>query len=168
MVALDELVTDVVASGADGGLPELRRHAEPDGTVTILFTDIEGSSTMMERLGDLRWMEVLNDHIQKGLAVYNEAHPRESLHVRMGLHVGDAFGDAGDFYGRSVALAARISDLARGGPILASRLMKELTESAGAIRFENGREVELRGLAGKHGVFEMERREGEALSVLPA
>jgi class 3 adenylate cyclase len=40
----------------------LRRHAAPDGTVTILFTDIEGSTAMTERLGDRRWVELLRAH----------------------------------------------------------------------------------------------------------
>ncbi len=32
--------------------PDLAARAAPDGTLTILFSDIEGSSTMTERLGD--------------------------------------------------------------------------------------------------------------------
>ena len=38
------------------------RHAAPDGTVTILFSDIENSTLMTERLGDERWIEVLRAH----------------------------------------------------------------------------------------------------------
>jgi class 3 adenylate cyclase len=34
----------------------------PEGTVTLLITDIEGSTTMTEELGDIRWMRVLNKH----------------------------------------------------------------------------------------------------------
>ena len=34
----------------------------PEGTVTLLVTDIEGSTTMTEELGDIRWMRVLNKH----------------------------------------------------------------------------------------------------------
>ena len=36
--------------------------AAPDGTVTILFSDIEGSTAMTERLGDRHWLEVLREH----------------------------------------------------------------------------------------------------------
>jgi Regulator of chromosome condensation (RCC1) repeat len=32
--------------------PDLRTHAAPDGTVTIMFSDIEGSTAMADRLGD--------------------------------------------------------------------------------------------------------------------
>src|SRR5689334_22770396 len=36
--------------------------ALPTGTVTFLFTDIEGSTTLFQRLGDRRYAEVLADH----------------------------------------------------------------------------------------------------------
>ena len=34
----------------------------PTGTVTFLFTDIEGSTTLLQRLGDRRYVEVLAEH----------------------------------------------------------------------------------------------------------
>jgi predicted ATPase/class 3 adenylate cyclase len=34
----------------------------PAGTVTFLFTDIEGSTTLLQRLGDRRYAEVLEEH----------------------------------------------------------------------------------------------------------
>ncbi|MGH2780211.1 MAG: adenylate/guanylate cyclase domain-containing protein [Thermoleophilaceae bacterium] len=40
----------------------MRRASAPDGTVTLLFSDIENSSRLTERLGDQRWLEVLNAH----------------------------------------------------------------------------------------------------------
>jgi predicted ATPase/class 3 adenylate cyclase len=36
----------------------------PTGTVTFLFTDIEGSTTLLQRLGDRRYAEVLAEHQQ--------------------------------------------------------------------------------------------------------
>jgi class 3 adenylate cyclase len=38
----------------------LRPAAAPDGTVTILFSDIEASTLLNERLGDVRWLELLS------------------------------------------------------------------------------------------------------------
>jgi class 3 adenylate cyclase len=73
--------------------------------------------------------------------------------VRIGLHTGEAIRDKADFYGKNVVLAARITDQARGGEILASSVVKRLTESAGDIRFDNGREVELDGVAGTQTVY---------------
>jgi class 3 adenylate cyclase len=42
--------------------PDLRTVAAPDGTVTILFTDIQDSTALNERLGDGGWMRVLRAH----------------------------------------------------------------------------------------------------------
>ena len=42
--------------------PDLSRHTAPDGTVTILFSDIEGCTAMTHRLGDLAMHQVLEDH----------------------------------------------------------------------------------------------------------
>ena len=53
---------DAVAASVYVDKPDLRQHAAPDGTVTILFSDIEGSTAMTERLGDRRWMELLREH----------------------------------------------------------------------------------------------------------
>ena len=39
-----------------------RRHRLPQGTVTVLVTDIEGSTELAERLGDLRFRQVLVTH----------------------------------------------------------------------------------------------------------
>jgi adenylate cyclase len=54
-----------------------------------------------------------------------------------------------------VVVAARITDEARGGEILASAVVKQLTESAGDIGFEDARDVELAGLAGSHAVYKV-------------
>jgi len=44
--------------------PDLRAHAAPDGTVTFMFTDIEGFTPVTERLGDQHAHEVLLAHNQ--------------------------------------------------------------------------------------------------------
>src|SRR3990170_4627924 len=53
---------DAVAASVYADKPDLRQHAAPDGTVTIMFSDIEGSTAMNERLGDQRWLELLREH----------------------------------------------------------------------------------------------------------
>ena len=53
---------DAVASEVEEERPDLSGHTAPDGTVTILFSDIEGSTEINERLGDQRWLEVLREH----------------------------------------------------------------------------------------------------------
>jgi DNA-binding NarL/FixJ family response regulator/class 3 adenylate cyclase len=76
------------------------------------------------------------------------------LRVRMGMHTGEPAVREDDLHGRTVIKAARIADLAHGGEVLVSGIVREL---AGAdedfeeeIWFEDGREVELRGLRGRH------------------
>jgi class 3 adenylate cyclase len=71
----------------------------------------------------------------------------------MGLHTGEALRDADDFHGRDVVLAARIADQASGGEILVSALLKELLSGRGDIRFDDGREAELKGLAGRQRMY---------------
>ncbi len=76
---------DAVASTVYTEKPDLRQHASPDGTVTILFSDIEGSTAKTEELGDQRWMEVLREH---------NAIVREQLAAHDGFEVkseGDGF-----------------------------------------------------------------------------
>ncbi|HVE76166.1 MAG TPA: protein kinase [Actinomycetota bacterium] len=52
----------VIASEVAKEQPSLAEHASPDGTVTILFTDIESSTELNERLGDQVWLEILAAH----------------------------------------------------------------------------------------------------------
>ncbi len=42
--------------------PDLHRVTGEDGTVTLMFTDIEGSTALNERLGDAGWIELLTEH----------------------------------------------------------------------------------------------------------
>jgi class 3 adenylate cyclase len=53
---------DRILSWAEVERPDLRRASAPDGTITLLFSDIENSSRLTERLGDQRWLEILNAH----------------------------------------------------------------------------------------------------------
>jgi class 3 adenylate cyclase len=182
---------DAVVSLVERERPDLRPHAAPDGTVTILFTDIEGSTEMTERLGDRRWLEVLHAHnaivrrelarwggfevkaqgdgfmvafasarraldcavaIQRACRAWADRHPETPIRVRMGLHTGEAIKEAEDFFGRAVIQAARITAEAAGGEILASSLVRQLTEGAGEIAFGAPREVQLKGFTGTNQV----------------
>jgi class 3 adenylate cyclase len=85
----------------------------------------------------------------------------------MGLHAGEVIAEEGDFFGKNVILAARIAGKANGGEILVSSSLKEATsgageESAAELTFDEGRELELKGLAGTHRVFRAEWEERAA------
>ena len=76
------------------------------------------------------------------------------LRVRMGLHTGEPAVTEDDLQGRTVVKAARIAALATGGEVLVSGIVRELAQADedldDEIWFDEGREVELRGLRGKH------------------
>lgn len=192
-VAVGDLSTSLyaVAVAAERERPDLRRHAAADGTMTILFSDIEGFTGTTERLGDARAHEVLRAHrsivreqvgahegfevksegdgfmlafssarnglecaiaIQRAMAAYNEQHPEVPLMVRMGIHTGEAIAERDDFFGRTVILASRIASRAAGGEILVSSVLRDLTESTGEAPFDDGCDLELKGLSGTHRV----------------
>lgn len=76
---------DAVASVVEEERPDLRGHTAPDGTVTILFSDIERSTELNERLGDRAFFELLRQH--------NEI-VRDQVRVHRGFEVkaqGDGF-----------------------------------------------------------------------------
>jgi len=48
--------------------------ALPTGTVTFLFTDIEGSTELLQRLGDRLYAEVLQEHRHLLRVAFDEGH----------------------------------------------------------------------------------------------
>ena len=53
---------DDLARWADVERPDLARMGADDGTVTILFSDIEGSTALNHDLGDRGWVQLLAKH----------------------------------------------------------------------------------------------------------
>jgi class 3 adenylate cyclase len=78
---------------------------------------------------------------------------RGSVRVRIGLHTGEMVRDGDDFYGRHVNFAARVAAAAVGGEVLVSSLVRGLIAPAGEFAFDDGREVELKGITGRHRVY---------------
>jgi class 3 adenylate cyclase len=71
------------------------------------------------------------------------------VRVRMGLHTGEAIVDeTGDLFGQHVIIASRIANLAAGGEILVSSLVKEIVSPRGDVVFDAGRSVVLKGIEG--------------------
>ena len=63
-----------IAKDVERTRPDLSGAVAPNGTVTVLFTDIEGSTQLTEELGDREWMEVLRKHneiVRKELALHS-------------------------------------------------------------------------------------------------
>lgn len=53
---------DDVANAVRTERPDLSAETAPDGTVTIVFTDIEDSTRLTAALGDRAWLEILRAH----------------------------------------------------------------------------------------------------------
>ncbi len=53
---------DRMAADAGRDRPDLTAATAPNGTVTLLFSDIEGSTQLTEALGDREWMNLLREH----------------------------------------------------------------------------------------------------------
>jgi class 3 adenylate cyclase len=158
----------------------------PAGTLTIMVSDIAGSTQMAERLGDQTWLEVLQAHnalvrgrvsdhggtevkaqgdgflvvfpsarsavlaaiaIQQALADYDTDHLDRPVEVRVGLHTGEVVVDDGDVFGQNVVVASRIAAAALPGEIFVSGLTHDLASSASDIRFEPGKEIDLKGMS---------------------
>jgi class 3 adenylate cyclase len=51
-----------IVAQVDPDLSEYRHRTSPDGMMTIVFTDIEGSTEMMDRVGEQRWLEMMVAH----------------------------------------------------------------------------------------------------------
>lgn len=148
---------------------------------TILFTDIEGSTALTQRLGDDHAMRVLRTHnevvrealrktggteikhtgdgimasfssvaravecsilIQRGIAERDAGDG--SLRLKIGLAAGEPVTEGDDLFGATVQLAARLSDQAAGGEILAASTVRDLCIGKG-FPFTNPVELHLRG-----------------------
>jgi class 3 adenylate cyclase len=184
---------DVVAEGPASSEDDLEVVKNlPEGTVTIMFSDIEGFTSLTEQLGDRRAMEILLEHnaiirqriagsggheikaqgdgfmiafsgasralqcavgIQSDFAARNSSRPDPPIHVRLGLHSGEALRDGNDFMGGAVILAARITQQAKGGEILVSSVLKELCDLSGEFQFKGGRDLNLKGLSESRRVY---------------
>ncbi|WP_235737616.1 adenylate/guanylate cyclase domain-containing protein [Nocardioides alcanivorans] len=166
----------------------INKLAGPDGTVTVLFSDIEGSTALNEQLGDDDWMALLGEHdavvraevrrhrghvvkhqgdgfmivfgssqraaqaatgIQANLAdAQSPALVVTPIRVRMGIHRGPTIAKDGDYFGRNVALAARIAAAAAGGEVLVSDDVRALLgEDWSCV---DPRDLDLKGFPGSH------------------
>jgi class 3 adenylate cyclase len=89
--------------------------------------------------------------VQRGLDAPTPRSLRQTqIRVRIGLHVGETVSRDGDYFGRNVAMAARIAAAADGGEVLVSDELRSALADVDGFGFEPRGEVELRGLADLH------------------
>ncbi|MFT4265421.1 MAG: adenylate/guanylate cyclase domain-containing protein, partial [Nocardioides sp.] len=174
----------------DAERPEIEEYAGPEGLVTVVFSDIEGSTALNEELGDEAWLRLLRAHgalvrgeverrgghivknqgdgymvvfgdpssaveaaiaVQRRLARGRGRLRRAGLRVRMGLHAGQVVSHEGDYFGRNVALAARVAAQAEGGEILVTDEVKAVVSGTAStpVSFVARELTELKGLSGR-------------------
>src|SRR4051812_41770174 len=170
---------------------EIAAVAAEDGTITIMFSDIEDSTSLNDRLGDQAWVRVLSAHdrvvrsavercgghvvksqgdgfmlvfgspenaigaasrMQRKVGAGGRHLRRTPVKVRIGIHSGTAVARDGDYFGRNVAKAARVTALAAAGETLVTDEVRERLgdDSADVGALERFGVVELKGLAGEH------------------
>ena len=173
--------------------------ADVEGRVTLVFSDIEDSTPLNERLGDEVWVRVLAAHdalvrsrveryrgqvvkgfgdgfmiafrdpeaacrasvgIQKDLRRTLDPRLRvvAPVRVRIGIHTGEVISKDGDYFGRNVAMAARVGALATGGEVLATAAVAQSLDDDAAVELVEMGEVELKGLPGRHVVHRVVTR----------
>ncbi len=189
---------DDLAAWAMEDHTEIARIAAPDGTVTMMFSDIENSTSLNSELGDEQWVKLLEAHdrllhtyidrhrghvvksqgdgymvvfstpdlalgaslgIQRALSAKRQRSRRlrrTPIRVRIGLHTGTAIEREGDYFGRNVAMAARVAAMADGGEILVTRVIAESLAESTEFRFVEDDTVELKGLPGEHQLWLVE------------
>ncbi|MEE2852574.1 MAG: adenylate/guanylate cyclase domain-containing protein [Actinomycetota bacterium] len=183
-----------LADWAEVERPDLAR-VTPDGRVVILFSDIEESTKLNERIGDRAWVKLISSHdklvselvqrrsghvvksqgdgfmiafaraeqaVRCGMdlqrALHREANRKrhEEIRVRIGIHMGRSVRRGDDLFGRNVAMAARVAAQAVGGQILVSQPVRDALSDSDGIRFDDGRNVELKGFSGTYRLFAVE------------
>lgn len=191
-----------LADWAEVERPDLARIT-PDGRVVILFSDIEESTALNERIGDRAWVRLISSHdklvhalvkqrsghvvksqgdgfmvafarpeqaVRCGVDIQRALHPEaknndakrkrhQEIRVRIGIHMGRSVRRGDDLFGRNVAMAARVAAQAVGGEILVSRPVRDAVSACPDchdIRFDEGREVELKGFSGSYRLFAVE------------
>jgi class 3 adenylate cyclase len=89
--------------------------------------------------------------VQQALATPRQRSLRQTpILVRIGLHVGETVSREGDYFGRNVALAARVAAAASGGEVLVSDELRSALADEPRFEFEPRGAVELKGLADRH------------------
>lgn len=79
------------------------------------------------------------------------------LKIRMGMHTGEAIVDkTGDLFGRHVNLAARVANLAVGGQVLASMVVREIATAHDDIAFGEPLLADLKGFSDTQTVYEVQ------------
>jgi class 3 adenylate cyclase/tetratricopeptide (TPR) repeat protein len=154
-------------------------------TVTVLFTDLVGSTELSSRLGPEAADALRQTHfgllrgaiqtaggtevknlgdglmvvftslsralacgvaMQQAIERHNRRDEGAALSVRIGISVGEATEDDGDYFGTPVIEASRLCAKADGGQILAAEMVKAMAGGHATQEFVSVGDLELKGL----------------------
>jgi len=136
----------------------IRRHLKAYGGTEIKS---QGDGFMLTFPSTRRAVQFCID-VQRELAEREQESPDTAIRIRIGLHTGEAIMDeSGDLFGKHIIVAARIANLADGGEILCSSVVREIASSRGDLEFGEPRPVELKGIEGERLVYQVVWRETE-------
>jgi class 3 adenylate cyclase len=108
-----------------------RGDVDPDRTLsTVLFTDIVGSTTTADRVGDREWRNILDSH---------HGAVRASLSRFGGVEI-DTAGDGflATFAGLAVHVGARVAALAAASEVLVTSVVRALVLGSGLSFVDRG------------------------------
>jgi class 3 adenylate cyclase len=183
------LIAPAHASAEDSAMRE-----QPSGSVTLVFTDIEGSTRLMRELGEEAYRDVLAEHrrivrdaFASGYEVDEEgdaffyAFPsagtavtaveqamrgleREPIRIRVGIHTGEPVLDPPKYVGLDVHRAARVMAAGHGGQVLLSESTRALLDDGVHVR-DLG-EHRLKDLSGSQRLYQLGADEFPPLKTL--
>jgi len=91
--------------------------------------------------------------MQEALSAYNAEHEDEPLSAGIGISWGSVLHTGDDVFGHSVNLAKRLADVAKGGQVIVSSSVCELTDSVNGFCLRDLGDHEIKGL-GTHRLYE--------------
>src|SRR4030042_1256400 len=122
----------------------------PEGTVTVLFTDVVGSTDLTTRRGDEAAQEILR--AQRELV---RGQVDEQVQVRIGINTGEVLREEADLFGEAVNAAARIAGKAKGGQILISETTRGVMGRAKDVELVDRGRFRLKGFPERWRLYEV-------------
>lgn len=172
------------------------RHGKPlvaprtqDGMVTILFSDVEASTVLMEEMGQQAAHAAVGVELERqeravqrhggnavkrlgdgmmaafpaaraallcAIQIQSDPVQGATVPVRIGMHTGQVIADGDDYFGKTVAMAARLTARARGGEIVLTDGLRSLLDPPEGWRFGPPQRVRLKGFPGWQRIVKVE------------
>jgi len=129
---------------------------------TLTSDVVEPPVRLVKTIGDAVMLASVEPEplLETGLALLDvaDAEGEDFPQLRSGMAIGDALSRAGDWFGRPVNLASRITQVARPGSLLAEREVRECAPDS--YRWSYAGERRLRGIRDPVPLFRARRLEG--------